>query len=321
MFTRLPILGVLLILVVTLTTFTLFDGLPWLIESEADVLILTHIRLPLVTTAILVGAALAVSSACLQVTLRNPLADPSIIGITSGASLCAAILLLAGQDALVTSGPYLLPLACFAGAVASTLVIYHIAKRMSGVNSAVILAGIALSTVTGAIVAWLHLISDAQSMRNLTFWLMGSLHQADWLVISVAGPIMALLLTFLLTQGRRLNWFYFGTGDAQLMGVDVVRFNKQILIASALLVGAAVSIAGSIAFVGLLVPHLLRNIFGFDNRFIIPASALVGAVLMLLIAMLNTQLVGGIIPVSMLTSTIGGPLFLYSVMRLFRAQG
>lgn len=308
-------LGLLLILC---TLLVVFSGLERPLTDPIEQQIIWQLRLPLVLTAFIVGAGLAVSSATLQVLLRNPLADPGIIGISSGASLAAAIFLLVGSNLPFAYLQYFLPLFCFLGALLSTWIIYAISKRLAGIGSGVILAGIAISTLSGAVIAWLHLLSDAQSMRNLTFWLMGSLHQADWIVLSLAAPIMLLLLGYMLRQGRQLNWYYFGGNTAQLAGLDIKRFNKTALLVCALMVGIAVSIAGAIAFVGLLVPHLLRNFAGFDNRFILPASALLGGILLMCVVLVTRSLGGISIPVSMLTATIGGPIFLYSIIRLTR---
>lgn len=320
MFSRGRFLLGLLVVLTLLCTIALFQGLSIPLSDAVEKQIIWQFRLPLVVTAIMVGAGLAVSSASLQVLLRNPLADPGIIGITSGASLFAAVFLLLGAGIPMLYTQYLLPVFCFAGALASTLIIYQIARRLPGVGTSVILAGIAISTLNGAIIAWLHLFSDAQSMRNLTFWLMGSLHQADWSILSLAAPFMVLLIGFLIVQGKQLNWYYFGSTDAQLAGLDVKAFNRRVLLVSALLVGAAVSIAGSIAFVGLLVPHLLRNLFGHDNRFIMPASAIVGAIVLMLVVLASNNLSTMAIPVSMVTASVGGPIFLYSVIRLGRQK-
>lgn len=307
-------------LLVFVAMFTLFRGLDAPFTGGIDSQILWQLRLPLVVTAIIVGAALAVSSASLQVLLRNPLADPGIIGITSGASLFAAIFLLLGGSLVLEYGQYLLPLFCFFGAVLSSLCIYFIAKRLPGVTSAVILAGIAISTLCGAIVAWLYLFTDAQSMRNLTFWLMGSLHQADWTILSIAAPVILFFVGYLLSQGQNLNWYYFGANDAQLAGLDVSNFNFRVLLSCALVVGVAVSVAGSIAFVGLLVPHILRSVFGFDNRFILPGSALLGATLLLLVVLVSDTMMSVNVPVSMLTASLGGPVFLWSIIRLSKPR-
>lgn len=320
MFTQPKLLISLSVLLLCVALFALLKGLDEPFSGGVESQILWQLRLPLVLTAITVGSALAVSSASLQVLLRNPLADPGIIGITSGASLFAAVFLLLGGSVVLEYGQYLLPLFCFIGALLSSLCIYFIAKRLPGVTSAVILAGIAISTLCGAIVAWLYLFTDAQSMRNLTFWLMGSLHQADWAILSIAAPLTLLFVGYLLSQGQNLNWYYFGANEAQLAGLDVSNFNFRVLLSCALVVGIAVSIAGSIAFVGLLVPHILRSVFGFDNRFILPGSALLGAILLLLVVVISDAIMSVNVPVSMLTATLGGPVFLWSIIRLAKPR-
>lgn len=284
-------------------------------EAELQRHVLFQLTIPLGLTAVLVGAALSVSAACLQVLLNNPLADPSIIGISSGASLCAAIVLLTGMGGAAMYFHYWLPLVCFVGALVSTLLIYAVAKRMQSSPVAVILAGIAISTVSGAIIAWLYYFADAQALRNLTFWLMGSLYQADPLLLSIAAPILLLPVLFITSKAKALNLLYLGHSTAHTLGVDVQRLNKSLLVACALAVGAAVALAGSIAFIGLLVPHLLRQLLGHDNRLIIPASALVGAALLLIIAIMSELWAVTTFPVSMLTASIGGPVFVYALLR------
>ena len=179
--------------------------------------IIIQLQLPLVFTAILVGAGLSVSAATLQVTLHNPLADPGIIGISSGASLMAALVLLTLQLDSVNYF-YLLPLACFVGALLSTGLIYMVARRLRASATAVILAGIAISTIAGAIMAWLYILADAQALRNLTFWLMGSLYQTDWWILAVAGPLISAGLFYQLSQAGALNWLYGGSALAAAAG-------------------------------------------------------------------------------------------------------
>ncbi|MCC2616074.1 iron ABC transporter permease [Aestuariibacter halophilus] len=309
------LLFITLMLMLASATFTLLQGLNGWPLSALDQQILLELRLPQLLTALIVGAALSLSSAVLQVLLRNPLADPGIIGITSGASLCAALYLLIGQGVAFHALQYGLPLFCFVGAMTSTLLIYRLARRAPDGGNTVILAGIAISTLCGAIVAWLHLFSDAESMRNLLFWLMGSLHQANWPVLSIALPVVVLCVGYLLGQGKPLNWLYLGSKEAQLAGLNVHRFSATALLCSAVLVGVAVSIAGSIAFVGLLVPHFLRQWLGYDNRIILPMSALCGALLMVWVGWLSTGVMTLTLPVSMITATVGGPLFLWALMR------
>ena len=274
-----------------------------------------HFTAPLILTSILVGAALSMSAASLQVLLNNPLADPGMIGISSGASLMAAIVLLTGSAAGITHFQYWLPIACFVGALLSTVFVYQIARRLQHAPIAVILAGIAMSTLTGACIAWLYYFADAQSIRNLTFWLMGSLYQADWSVLAIAGPIIGVALVVLCTSAKSLNQLYLGHKVASASGLDITKLNKLLLLSCAIAVGCAVSIAGSIAFVGLLVPHVLRMLLGHDNRLILPASGMVGALVMLLIALLTEVWSVTTLPVSMLTASIGGPLFIWALVR------
>lgn len=277
--------------------------------------ILLNLQLPLICTALLVGAALAVSSASLQVVLNNPLADPGIIGISSGASLVAAIMLLVVPAHYSTGSLAVLPAACFGGALLSTWLIYLLARRLRGATTAVILAGIAISTLSSALMAWLFVFADAQAMRNLTFWLMGSLYQTNWSILAVAGPIMLFTLIALCHLAPRLNWLYGGSRLTAAAGVSPARLNKQVLIISALGVGAAVSVAGSIAFVGLLVPHFMRLLIGYDNRRLLPACALAGALVLLLVAVINEYSHQIALPVSMITATVGGPLLLWALYR------
>lgn len=287
-----------------------------LLTDAVEQHIFINLSLPMLMTALLVGSALAMSSAALQVVLNNPLADPGIIGISSGASLCAGIVIIGGvlpSSSLIWG----LPLACFTGALLSSGLIYLLAKRLALTHSAVILAGIAISTVCAAALAWLYIFGDAQATRNLTFWLMGSFQHASYPILAVAGGITLLGIGALSYHRSALNSLYLGDINAQLLGIDPQRLTRVVLVICALLVGVSVSIAGSIAFVGLLVPHILRRIFGSDNRLIIPLSGLVGAALMLVIVTVNQLLNGVDLPISLLTASIGGPIFVWV---LFQGQ-
>lgn len=277
--------------------------------------ILTQIQLPLAVTATVVGAGLCVSGAALQVVLRNPLADPGIIGISSGASLVAALVLILAPAFLVEHLHYGLPIACFIGALVSTWVIVRLSSRLRGLNTAVILAGIAISTLSSAIMGWLYLFADAQSMRNLTFWIMGSLYQADGWILLWSAPLILLSCGIIIARGKALNFLYAGDITARSAGVEPVALSRTVLVCAALAVGAAVAIAGSIAFLGLLVPHYLRLLLGHDNRLLLPACALTGASLLLLVALLTDLLPFATLPVSMITATVGGPLLLYALLK------
>lgn len=302
--------------VVALAAIILFWPLPESISSQASHTIFWQLRLPKVLTAIIVGGGLAVSAAILQVLLKNPLADPGIIGVTSGASLFAAIYLLVISHQDWSLGIYGLPFMCFMGAFGSALLIHRLSLRFQGDSgSGVILAGIGISTLCGAIIGWLYFVSDAQSMRNLTFWLMGSLEQTNLSLVATISPVSFMILAYVVVNGRKLNWFYLGEISAQIAGVNAKRFFNVWLILSAVLVSVAVSLAGSIAFVGLLVPHFVRRIAGHDNRYVLHGSLLVGAILMLLILVINQLSNSVTLPVSMLTATLGGPAFIYALLR------
>lgn len=276
--------------------------------------ILYQLQLPLVLTATLVGAALSVSGATLQVVLRNPLADPGIVGITSGASLVAALLLITPHWAQAYLH-YLLPLGCFIGALATTFTIYKLARKLLGSSTAVILSGIAISTLSGAIIAWLYLFSDANSLRNLTFWLMGSLYQTSWPILLVGGPLIIAALWYQFASASSYNKLYAGDVAATSSGVDVHQLTERSLVACAIAVGAAVSMAGSIAFVGLLIPHILRLLIGHNNKLLLPLCALAGATLLLLVALCSELTRAITLPVSMITATLGGPLLIWALLK------
>ena len=304
---------------VVVILFIFADGLAW-INSDIEQHIFIHIRLPVLLTAIGVGSAISISSAALQILLRNPLADPGIIGISAGASLMAAIVMLTGSVAFLprvfdSIAYYLLPMACFVGALLSSFIIYALARKLQASISAVILAGIGISTIAGAIIGWLFIYAPAQSIKTLSFWLMGSLHNTNFTSLAFALPIICISATLLIMQGKKLNWLYLGAASAQLKGIEPIQFERKILTLAALLVGTSVSIAGSIAFIGLLIPHFARQLVGHDNRVVLPVSALMGASLLIMTALTNEWLFDMIVPISMLTATIGGPLFIYSLLK------
>jgi len=284
--------------------------------------ILLYLKLPVLLTAIVVGAAITAASACLQVILRNPLADPGIIGISSGASLvAAAFILLSGTSVgailginSLSSHAYMLPLMCFLGAFTSSVLIFVLAKWMGAAISSVILAGIAISTLCSAIVAWMFLVAPPNQLQSLTFWLMGSLNNTNWQTLLISAPMIFLALGLLLHSAKGLNQLYLGEQAAKLIGVNTKAFQTKMLLLVSVLVGISVSIAGSIAFLGLLVPHFVRRLHGNDNQLVVPISALSGACVLVICAFINGQLSTINLPVSVLTASIGAPLFIYVML-------
>ena len=284
--------------------------------------ILWQLKLPIALTAIFVGASIAAASAALQVTLNNPLADPGIIGISSGASLMAAVFLfvfsslgIAANSALYEYSVYWMPVLCFIGACLSGLLIFGLARKLGQSIASFILAGIAVSTAFSALIGWLYLIAPPNALQSLTFWLMGSLQFTDYNSLLVAGSVISIALFCLLRLSSKLNLLYLGHASAHLAGVNATRLQTQIFLLVAVLVGMSVSIAGSIAFLGLLVPHAVRRLHGYDNRLVLTCSAILGASIILLCAIINEYMFNTSVPLSMLTASIGAPVFIYVLFK------
>jgi iron complex transport system permease protein len=283
--------------------------------------VLLSIRLPRACLAILVGAALAVAGAAMQGLFRNPLADPGLIGISTGAALAAAlVIVLGGALPLALTGllrDAMLPLAAFAGGLATTWLVYRIASRDGRTEVAtMLLAGIALNAVAGAGIGLLIFASDDQSLRDLNFWLLGSLGGVTWDSLLIAGPFMLAPALAALWLARPLNALLFGETEALHLGFEVERVKRLVVVLSALAVGASVALTGVIGFVGLVVPHLVRLTLGPDHRVLLPASLMLGAALLLLADLLaRTLVLPAELPIGILTSCVGGPFFLWLLLR------
>jgi ABC-type Fe3+-siderophore transport system permease subunit len=190
-----------------------------------------------------------------------------------------------------------------------------LAKRIMNTQSAVILMGIGISTIGGAIIGWLYLMAPPNAIKSLTFWLMGSLHNTDINMLLLVSPLFVLGIVYLLHSAKNLNLLYLDANSARLNGLNVEKFERKVLIASAMLVGLSVSIAGSIAFLGLLVPHFVRALIGHDNRHVLLMSVILGAAFLVLTALFNEVLFVNLVPLSMITASIGGPLFIVALLR------
>lgn len=290
-------------------------------DGPADPLtasVLIHIRLPRVILALAVGAGLGLGGAVLQGLFRNPLADPGLIGVSSGAALAAVSVIVLGGGALHGMlGAAALPVAAFAGGVGVTLVIYRIAGLGGETTTAMLLlAGIAVNALAGAAMGVLTYISDDTQLRELTFWTMGSLGGATWRSATPALVLMAVALGLLLSIARPLNVYLLGEAEARHLGVEVRRLKRTAILATALAVGAAVAVSGIIGFVGLVVPHLVRLLTGPDHRFVLPGSALLGGGLLCgadIVA--RTAVIPAELPIGMVTSLIGAPFFLWLLLR------
>jgi iron complex transport system permease protein len=283
--------------------------------------VLLSIRLPRALLAILVGAALAVAGAAMQGLFRNPLADPGLIGVSTGAALVAALVIVLGSSLpLAFSGllrDALLPLAAFLGGLGATWLVYRIASREGRTEVAtMLLAGIALNAVAGAGIGLLIFASDDQALRDLNFWLLGSLGGVTWDRLLIAAPAMLAPALAALWLARPLNALLFGETEALHLGFAVERVKRLVVVLSALAVGASVALTGVIGFVGLVVPHLVRLTLGPDHRVLLPASLMLGATLLLLADLLaRTLVLPAELPIGILTSCVGGPFFLWLLLR------
>jgi iron complex transport system permease protein len=288
--------------------------------------VLLAIRSPRVVLGALVGAALAVAGAAIQGLFRNPLADPGLIGVSSGAALAAvAVIVLGGAVGALqgTLGVWLLPAAAFAGGLAVTLFVYAVSTRDGRTDVAtMLLAGVAINAVAGAGTGLFVFVADDAQLRDITFWSLGSLGGATWQTLGVAGPLMLASIVLLPRLAVGLNAFLLGEAEAGHLGVngELVKIATVFLAAAA--VGAAVSVSGIIGFVGLVVPHLVRLSAGPDHRLLLPASALLGASLLLLADLFaRTVVVPTELPIGVVTSLVGGPFFLWLLLRGRRRMG
>lgn len=281
--------------------------------------VLTQIRLPRVLLAGLVGAGLAVSGASMQGLFRNPLADPGLIGVSSGAALAVAVLIVLGGKFAGTLGLYGMSVAAFSGGLVASLLIFRIAAT-SGTFSVtyLLLAGIAINALSGAATGFLTYLSDDQQLRTFTFWTMGSLGGALWPSVIVAASIILPTIFILMRYARSLNVLMLGEDEAKHLGVKTKDLKRVVVICAALCVGASVAVSGMIGFIGLLVPHLIRLMISSDHRQLIPLAAVLGAVLLILADTLARVVVApSEMPVGVLTSMIGGPFFLWLLVRQF----
>jgi iron complex transport system permease protein len=294
--------------------------LPWQFTSQQEATLL-YIRLPRVVLGLFVGAGLGLSGAAMQGLFRNPLADPSLIGISSGAALAATLVVIIG-DALSYSLPPTLqllvfPIAAFAGALATTLIVYRLATIAGQTAVAtLLLAGIAINALAQAFSGFLTFYATDTQLRSLTFWKLGSLGGATWSSVSVSAPFILLPVLFFPRLARPLNALLLGESEAGHLGFDVERVKRLVVVLVALVVGASVAVAGLIGFVGLVVPHLLRLLIGPDHRSLLPGSVLLGASLLLgadLIA--RTAVAPAELPIGVLTAITGAPFFLWLLLR------
>lgn len=281
--------------------------------------ILLYIRLPRAVASMLVGASLAIAGAAMQGLFRNPLVDPGIVGIMSGAALFVSLTIVAVPSIWLSRLPfdpaYWLPLSAFVGGWCSTLLLYKLSRHNGQLHITVmLLLGIALAAFAGAITGLLTYLADDRQIRSLAFWGMGSLAGFDWQMVLLLALTMLLALPWLVAEARALNAMMLGEQVAGHLGFDIGKSKSRLIILVALLSGVCVAFAGGIAFIGLVVPHIMRSIIGTDHRLLLPGSALCGAVLLILADLFaRIAVTPAELPIGIVTAMIGAPFLGYLV--------
>lgn len=289
-------------------------------STISNQLIIEQIRLPRTLLAALVGATLAVAGVMMQGLFRNPLADPSLIGVSSGASAGASFVIVLGAGWIgghELLGVSAVAVGAFLGAVSATFLVYRLAASATGTSVAtMLLAGIAISALAGAINSYFSFIADNHMLRQISLWQMGSLSSASWSRVIMAAVILGSLFLWVPRYAVALNAFLLGESEARHLGVDVDRIKIQIIVVVALAVGVCVALTGTIAFVGLITPHMVRMLIGPDHKGLIPCSMLAGAILLVLADALSRYVLApGELPIGVVTALLGAPFFLSLLYR------
>ncbi len=278
------------------------------------------VRFPRIAMGLAVGAALAVAGAVMQAIFGNPLAEPGVVGVSSGAALGAAVAIVLGVTALGTGS---LAVFAFVGGLAATLLVYFV-SRANGRTEVVtlLLTGIAVNAFSGAGLAFLLFVADSGGREQIIFWQLGSLNGSRWSEVAIVAVVAAVGTAAAITLGRRFDLLALGERNARHLGVNVEGLRIGSIVLVALLTGVAVAFVGIIAFVGLVVPHVIRMAIGPDHRALIVASAFGGGALLVFADLVaRTVVTGADLPIGLLTSLIGGPFFFFLLFRQRRRSG
>ncbi|MDW9381722.1 iron ABC transporter permease [Chryseobacterium sp. JV558] len=284
--------------------------------SLSDKYVIWDVRAARIVMAILVGGMLSVSGTSLQGLFKNPLATGDLIGLTSGATLLAAIAIVLGghfKEYLPEVVQFsLVGIAAFVGSFLSMMLVYRISTSGGKTNVVMmLLTGVAITAIGFSITGFLIYISKDEQLRDLTFWNLGSLAAATWTKNIILAIVMTIAYMILLPKGKALNAMMLGEKDAQHLGINVEKLKKQIIITVALMVGTCVAFSGTIGFVGLIVPYILRLLFKSNNTFILPLSAMCGSILLLTADTFSRSIVApSELPIGILTALMGGPIFI-----------
>lgn len=291
-------------------------------STETQHLVIWQIRLPRVVLTVLVGASLALSGAMVQGLFRNPLADPSLIGVSGGAAVGAACAIVLGGGWQLAEASWAVPMAAFVGGAMVTALVYYLGVGPMGTSVAtMLLAGVAINAMTGACISYLSTVAEDVRLRNLVFWMMGSFNVSTWNKVLWVFPFLLVALLVMTQVWKGLNALLLGESEARHLGIPVERLRLWVILTAALAVGVSVAAVGMIGFVGLVVPHLIRLLIGPDHRWLLPASALLGAVLLCAADWAaRTWLQPKELPIGVLTAALGAPFFLFLVSQRRRGN-
>ncbi len=272
--------------------------------------VLTGVRLPRIVLGIVAGGGLAVAGAAMQALFRNPLAEPGLMGISLGGAMGAVAAIVLGATGLAGIAP-----AAFVGSLAATAAVYQLGSRRPGMAN-LLLAGVAVNAICASVVGFFTFQANDIQLRNLTFWNMGSLAGANWALLAWLTPLVGVLSLLLLRDWRAMNALLLGEREAQHLGFDLKRLRRRLIVLTAMLVGPLVAVTGTIGFVGLVVPHLIRLPLGADHRWLLPNSLVGGAIALTLADWLaRLAVIPAELPIGIVTSLVGGPFLLWMLTR------
>tara|TARA_Y100001970_G_scaffold127793_2_gene157878 strand:+ start:165 stop:1235 length:1071 start_codon:yes stop_codon:yes gene_type:complete len=289
--------------------------------NQIQKMVLLDIRIPRLILAILVGAGLGMSGAILQGLFRNPLIDPGFIGVSSGAAVGALFAIMFSQffyfyfDTNISN--FLLPILAMSGSFITTFIIYRISKSAYKTNiMTMLLAGIAVNALSGSIIGlFINFTSDLE-LRSFTFWTLGGLDTADWQVVSIVALFILSSIIFIYSIRNKLDIFMLGDAQAHHLGVNVESLKKKIILFSAIIVGISVAFCGMIGFIGLVTPHLIRLFIGPKHKYLIPGSALLGSIILVISDLISKTIISPAqLPIGVITSLIGAPFFIFLILK------
>ncbi len=290
------------------------------VEEQKETIMMV-IRLPRVLMSMLVGAVLGVTGASMQGLFRNPLADPTLIGISSGATLFAVFMIVLEINFIkefnLLAGMYSLSFAAFLGALITTVLVFQISKvEGKAVVSTMLLAGIAINALSMATTGLMTYMANDAQIRTIQFWNLGSMGGASWEALKVAGPVCLIPILLVPGLGKALNAFALGESQAGHLGINPHRLKNQVIILTTLGVGVSVALCGTIGFVGLIIPHIIRLFAGADHRLVLPASALLGAIVLTLADLVSRTIVAPAeLPIGIVTAMVGTPFFIWLLIK------